>query len=74
MKRGKRGYYLWTCDELKDVLSGQEYEVAALVWGFDSHPDTQRDYLPIETLSPAQIAPRISLAHAEVVKGLAAAK
>jgi uncharacterized protein YyaL (SSP411 family) len=74
-EEGKEGgYYLWTSDELKDVLSGQEYELAALAWGFGNHPDTQEGYLPIETLSPAQIVPRTNLAQAEVVKRLAAVR
>jgi uncharacterized protein YyaL (SSP411 family) len=74
-EEGKEGgYYLWTSDELKDVLSDQEYKLAALAWGFGGNPDTQRGSLPIETLSPAQIAPRTRLAQAEVVKRLVAVR
>jgi hypothetical protein len=61
-EEGKEGgYYLWTCDELKDVLSVQEYELAVLAWRFGSYPTTQGGYLPIETLSPTLIAQRTPL-------------
>ena len=74
-EEGKEGgYYLWTSAELTHVLSDREYELASLAWGFGDYPDTQGGYLPIESLSPAQIAKRTGQTEAEVVKGLAASR
>jgi uncharacterized protein YyaL (SSP411 family) len=53
------GYYLWRKDELQKQLSAQEYEIVSLVWNLERPSHFDAGYLPVQAVSPDQVAKKL---------------
>jgi hypothetical protein len=67
------GYYLWSREELRSLLTPEEWSVAELAWGLDRPPILEHGHLPIRARSVAQIAERLGLTPEAVEAVLASA-
>jgi uncharacterized protein YyaL (SSP411 family) len=50
------GYYLWTPETLENVLGAEEYRLVKFAWGMNRVSEFEHGYLPIQSMSVAQIA------------------
>ena len=64
------GYYLWSEDELKKILTTDERATYRLAWGMQDAPPFEAGYLPISGLPVAQIAERLQQPPATIEKTL----
>jgi uncharacterized protein YyaL (SSP411 family) len=68
-------FYVWTRDEVRAVLSDDEYAVAALCYGLDGAPNFEGHAFHLRVVaSPADIASRLRLSPDEVEARLARAR
>ena len=68
-------YYVWTPDEVRAVLTADEYAVAAPVYGFDSAPNFENAHWnPIRAQSLTRVAAELGLDESEAAARLASAR
>lgn len=67
------GYYLWRADELDRLLSADEHAVYRLALGMQDAPPFEAGYLPIPSLTIAQIVERLQRPRAEIERLLLSA-
>jgi uncharacterized protein YyaL (SSP411 family) len=68
-------FYVWTPDEVRAVLSAEEYAVAAPFYGFDLPPNFENAHWnPILAQPPNEIAVALGVAEEEAVARLARAR
>jgi uncharacterized protein YyaL (SSP411 family) len=68
------GYYLWQEDQLKALLTEQEFEAVALLWNMSSKPELEAGYLPRHVKSPDQVAKLLGRKDDEVLQLIASAQ
>lgn len=68
-------FYVWTADEVRALLSPEEYAVAAPVYGFDRPPNFERTrWHPILARPPGEVAAALDLTDAAAATRLASAR
>ncbi|MBI1424706.1 MAG: DUF255 domain-containing protein [Gammaproteobacteria bacterium] len=68
------GYYLWSKQQIQDLLTAQEWEVARRVWQLDGPPGLPQGFHLQQRLSVQQVAEQLPMDAATVSKHFAAAK
>lgn len=68
------GYYLWSSDELKEILSPTENRVYRLAWSIQDAPPFDQGYLPYTGKNIKQIAKETGLKTGEIIKKLESSK
>lgn len=53
------GYYLWHKEELQKRLSAEEYEIVSLLWNLERPSHFDAGYLPVQAMSPDQVAKKL---------------
>ncbi|WP_455204226.1 thioredoxin domain-containing protein [Kaarinaea lacus] len=64
------GYYLWNQDELKKLLTDNEYTLISLLWGLENAARFEAGYLPHYAVSPDGAAKKLGIAVSEVMQQL----
>lgn len=72
MLRG--GYYLWQPDELKKILSQEEWLAASKAWQMEAGPTTEDGYLPIAYRASAEVAAELGISEKLLAQRLISAK
>ncbi|MEW5967135.1 MAG: thioredoxin domain-containing protein [Pseudomonadota bacterium] len=68
-------FYVWTADEVRALLSEDEYVVAAPCYGFDAPPNFENAYWnPILAQPLAAVAASLGIAESEAARRLASAR
>ena len=68
-------YYVWTRDEVRALLSAEEYAVAAPVYGFDLPPNFEEaSWNPVLARSSKEVAAELGLAESEAAARLTRAR
>ncbi len=66
-EQGREGaYYLWDTDELKQILTKEELEIARLAWGFTGVASLDGGYLPMRVTPVHAIVQQSGLSESEV--------
>jgi len=68
------GYYLWSEDQLKRLLTDSECQVVYLLWNMDDKPWFEAGFLPHEGRSPENVATKLGKTLDETLKILAEAQ
>ena len=67
-------FYVWTPDEARDLLSDEEYAVAARVYGFDRAANFEGSWNPILARSLDEVASELGVAEVDAAAWLASAR
>ncbi len=68
------GYYLWSEPTLRELLSPQEMDIAALAWRLSGKPALEHGYLPVQAHSVEQVATQLDISAQEVEVALDSAR
>ncbi len=68
------GYYLWSEEELKALLTDDEWAVARVAWGLDQPPALEEGRLPVQSRTLAQTADTLKLEQRRIEALLRSAK
>ncbi|MBT9589860.1 MAG: thioredoxin domain-containing protein [Thiobacillus sp.] len=67
-------FYVWTPDEARDLLSDEEYAIAAYVYGFDRPANFEGRWNPILARSLADVASELGVPEADAAVWLSSAR
>ena len=68
------GFYLWSIETLKTLLTPKQYQVVQLLWGLQQASRFDAGYLPRFAVSPDQVAAQLGITTDEVMNTLAKAQ
>ncbi|MGD8711635.1 MAG: DUF255 domain-containing protein [Thiohalophilus sp.] len=68
------GYYLWREDEVKNLLSDTEFQIATRVWGISGPPELEHGHHLQQVIDVATVAKTLGLSEARASKSLASAQ
>ena len=67
------GYYLWQKDAVKNILSDKEFELISLLWNMDAAPAHEAGYLPMQAISPDELAKKLGVSVEQVMVDISSA-
>jgi len=68
------GFYLWSRETLKNLLTEKEYQVAELLWNLQQPTHFDAGYLPRHAMNPDQVAAQLGLSPERVMNILVKAQ
>jgi uncharacterized protein YyaL (SSP411 family) len=68
------GYYQWSKDALKKLLTEQEYDAVYILWNLEAAARFEAGYLPVYAISPEQAAKKLGTDVGEVMSILASVR
>lgn len=68
------GFYLWQLEELKRLLSSEEWRVVSKAWQMENGPTTEDGYLPIAYRSREELATELEMSEAQLTAFLDSAR
>jgi uncharacterized protein len=68
------GYYLWSREQVRELVGEEAWAVVDPAWGFDTTPILEHGHLPVQARTPARVAESLGLDEQRVVELLERAR